>query len=196
MRRLVRVAEVLLVLGLFQPSWVHADIWLDEQLPTARKCKTSDAERPYVCDVGPPEPLSYRSFIPILQKDGSMRDMVARMGMPDRVELQQVQVEGPWLSWELRVYYRAYDRMFAFGRAFILGNPEVSLPRYEGRIPARMWQQGPSGLMPGAEQSAYRAEQAALHAEALANRSEQLADRAEIAADRVSRDFDRRLRKH
>jgi len=102
----------------------------------AHGCTAVAVERPYVCDVGEPKALSRESFSQILEVDAGVRAMVARIGMPSYAELQEVDVDEPWMSYELRVYYLAYGKMMVFGRAMILGNPQISLLRHEGSIPA------------------------------------------------------------
>jgi hypothetical protein len=173
--------------------------WADEVPPLDRPCQVVDPERPYVCDIGPPQPLSMRSFKEVLARDGAVRALVRRIGMPYAVEMQRVRVEDPWYTWELRAYYPTYDRMYAFGRAFILGVPEVSLMRYEGPIPPDRWRTATTTVSAprgDAEAAALRAEQAAAEAEALADRADRYADRAEAIADQAGQDFKRSLFKN
>lgn len=164
--------------------------------PIARDCDYVDPERPYVCDVGPPTSLSMRSFKEVLARDGSVRALVRRIGMPYAVETQRVRVEDPWYTWELRAYYPKYDRMYAFGRAFILGVPEVSLMRYEGPIPRERWRETvvtASAIGGDAESAAARAERAAEEAERLADEATRFADRADAIADQADQSFKRGL---
>ena len=156
-------------------------------------CEGHSDQRPYICDIGQAEPLSMASFVQLVQDDSAIRAMVARIGMPDAAELQRVLVNDPWLSYEIRTYYRDYDRMYVFGRAFILGNPQISLLRHEGPIPAS-WLASRAPIDADAE--ALRAEEAAARAEAVADRAERLADRAEAIADAMAADFPRRLQKN
>lgn len=159
---------------------------------TTWDCAGQSDERPYVCDIGPAEPLSMASFVQMIQDDSAIRATVARIGMPNAVEVQRVLVNAPWVNYEVRTYYRDYDRMYVFGRAFILGNPEVSLLRHEGPIP-------PQWLASHApfdyEGAARRAEEAADRAEATADRADRLADRAEAIADAMAADFPKHIQK-
>ena len=170
-------------------------------------CVGQTAQRPYVCDIGPAEPLSKESFNGLLRKDAAMRATVARIGMPDAVELQKVLVNDPWADSEVRLYYRKYDRMYVFGRAFILGNPEVSHLRHQGPIPASwLASRRPAERLPAPstenasdvleEQDVRRAEASATRAEEWAAQVEALADRAEFIADSMATDFPERLRKN
>jgi hypothetical protein len=169
--------------------------------PITHDCDYVDPERPYVCDVGPPHMLSMRSFKEVLTNDSAVRALVHRIGMPYAVEMQRVRVEDPWYTWELRAYYPNYDRMYAFGRAFILSVPEVSLMRFEGKIPRNRWHvvaaaAHANGTISDADASAARAERAADEAEMLADRADQLANRADAIADQAGQDFKRSLYKH
>jgi hypothetical protein len=138
-----------------------------------------------------------RSFKEILANDGAVRALVRRIGMPYAVEMQRVRVEDPWYTWEVRAYYPAYDRMYAFGRAFILNVPEVSLMRYEGKIPRNRWKTAvlttSATVGTDADSAAARAELAAEEAERLADQATRFADRAEAIADHAGQDFKRSL---
>ena len=163
--------------------------------PIAHDCDYVDPERPYVCDVGAPTSLSMRSFKEVLERDGAVRALVRRIGMPYAVEMQRVRVEDPWYTYELRAYYPKYDRMYAFGRAFILGVPEVSLMRYEGKIPRDRWRDvvTVSAVGGDAESAAARAERAAEEAERLADEATRFADRADAIADQADQGFKQSL---
>ena len=155
-------------------------------------CVPASEERPYVCDVGEARPLSLQSFDQIFQVDNAVRSTVARIGMPDYAEVQRVRVEDPWVNFELRTYYLDYNRMLVFGRAMILGNPQVSLLRHEGPIPPAklaMLTERPVPVGTSAADAARRAEEAAALAEDEAARAERYADSSESAANAADRSF-------
>ncbi len=104
---------------------------------SAPDCRPSP-ERPYVCDIGEPRTLTPVELERLVETDAALRATIARIGYPDLVQVQKIKVEAPWLNWEVRVYYRDFDQMMAFGRAFVLGDPKVSLMRYQGPIPPAM----------------------------------------------------------
>jgi len=167
-----------------------------EPIRPGHPCDIPDPERPYVCDIGPPQPLSLRSFREILTNDAAVRAVVRRIGMPYAVEMQRVRVEDPWYTWEIRTYYPDYNRMYAFSRAFILGVPEVSLLRYEGPIPLdRRWPAVVT-VAGDADSALARAERAAAEAEALADRADRFADRAEAIANQGASEFKQSLYKN
>jgi hypothetical protein len=167
--------------------------------PITRDCDYVDPERPYVCDVGPPKSLSMRSFKDILARDPAVRAVVRRIGMPYAAEMQRVRAESPWYSWEVRTYYPNYDRMYAFSRAFILDVPEVSLLRFEGKIPRHRWksaavvQQTVYEAGGDSDSAAARAERAADEAERLADQATRFADQADAIADQADQGFKRSL---
>jgi hypothetical protein len=160
------------------------------------RCDAPAPERPYICDIGPPKLVSMRSFKQLVRDDAAIWATVRRIGVPDRVEVQRIYVNEPWLGWEIRAYYRDYNRMFAYGRAFILGSPAVSLLRYEGPIPPELMAttfSAPLDPNLAAERAAQQAERAAADGEALADRATRFADRAEAATDKLDVDFKRSL---
>jgi hypothetical protein len=161
-----------------------------------RDCTPFSPERPYVCDIGAPRPLSYRSFQQVLTQNDAILAQVRRIGMPDWAEIQKVATEAPWTNYEIRLYYRDYDRMYAFGRAFILDRPEIALLRYQGPIPPGKFAAVQVVSASDAEMEALRAERAAADAEARAERAERGAEQVEAIAEAAARDFKRSLYKH
>ncbi|HZR84852.1 MAG TPA: hypothetical protein VFD92_27400 [Candidatus Binatia bacterium] len=160
------------------------------------ECEPFSNERPYVCDVGDPRPISVRSFQHVIAYNDALRAVVRRIGMPDWAEIQKVSTDAPWTNYEVRLYYRDYDKMFAFGRAFILGQPEIALLRYQGPIPPGKFAMLTSVGNGDVWGDALRAERAAAEAEARAERAERDAERAEGIANAASRDFKESLVKH
>jgi hypothetical protein len=161
------------------------------------ECQPVTRERPYLCDVGKPRPISTRSFGHVLAKNGALRATVRRIGMPDWAELQKVATAAPWTNYEVRIYYRDYDRMYSFGRAFILDQPQIALLRYQGPIPpGKFPPEAGVVALADADSEALRAERAAEEAEARAERAARDAARAESIADTAARDFKSSLLKH
>lgn len=161
-------------------------------LDTTEGCG-NNPERPYVCDIGPPKVLSMASFEEVLEKNAAISATVARIGMPDRVEVQRVRVREPWSEWETRVYYRSLDRLFIFGRAYILGVPQVTLLRHESRIPKATWAMW--GGAPESRAARSAADRAADAAERSADAAERTARLAEAMADDAAAEFPKKLMK-
>lgn len=153
----------------------------------------NNPERPYVCDIGPPRVLTLASFEEVLAKNAAIRSTVTRIGMPDRVEVQRVRVREPWSEWETRLYYRALDRLFIFGRAYILGSPQITLLRHESRIPRATWAMWGGG--PSTRSARSAAERAADAAERSAEAAERTARLAEAMADDAAAEFPKKLMK-
>ncbi|MDG1959451.1 MAG: hypothetical protein P8K76_11945 [Candidatus Binatia bacterium] len=155
-------------------------------------CQNSP-ERPYVCDIGSPRVLSKREFAEVLDKNSALRETVTRLGKPDRAEIQKVRVREPWSPWEVRTYYEDLDRMFIYGRAYILGSPVITILRHESRIPRTQMARGGGTAADRAAQGA--AERAAAAAERSAAAAERTAQLAEALADDAGEQFPRRLMK-
>lgn len=153
----------------------------------------NNPDRPYVCDIGGPRTLSMQGFDEVLEKNGALRATVARLGKPDRAEIQRIRVREPWTQWELRTYYRSLNRMFVYGRAYVLGSPEITLLRHESRIPQGMWELWRGGPATRAATSA--AQHAAAAAERSAEEAERTARIAEAIAADAAADFPKRLMK-
>ncbi len=130
---------------------------------------------------------------------------VERNGPPDLAESRFLADQPPWDDREVTVYYLDLRKEIAFARAWILGRPEVHLPRYErpltdeqvtalaSRVRARPV--GLGGPADRAELAARRAEDAAGRVETAAGAAERAADRAEAVASRIQGAFHRALRK-
>lgn len=160
------------------------------------RCLRPGPERPYVCDVGEARPMSLRSFNEVLSTNSAVRDVVQRLGYPDRAELQRISVDDPWLGWEIRTYYFSLDRMMVFGRAFVLDRPEISKLRHIGRIPQDRWNQLVVRDQPWdqlADAAAERAERSAAVADEAALRGEDAASRASAVGDVLASDFHQTL---
>ena len=179
------------IVGLVATVWGGSPAWAETLREGGVRCTPTSPERPYVCDVGAPKPISTRTFRDILGKNKAIRDTVARIGFPDYAEMQRVDVESPWASFEIRTYYREYKRMFAYGRAFLLDRPTVALMRYQGPLPKGFFDAAPipASALSTPEQDALRAERAAAEAEQDADRADRDADRAEAIASTAALDF-------
>lgn len=171
-------------------AWLALPVQAETGLPEG--C-ANGPERPYVCDIGSPRILSMNGFEEILEKNAAVRATVRRIGMPDRAEVQRVRVREPWSSWEVRTYYRSIDRMFVYGRAFILGSPQVTILRHESRIPQGLWAAWSGD--PATRKAQGAAAEAAAAAEKSAEAAERTADLAEAMADDAAAEFPKSLMK-
>jgi hypothetical protein len=186
---------------MFRTSWIALLCLVLGPVPPLLAASTdlgegcnNSPERPYVCDIGTPRVLSRREFAEVLDKNSALRETVKRIGKPDRAEIQRVRVREPWSPWEVRTYYEDLDRMFIYGRAYILGSPVITILRHESRIPrAQIARGGGGGAADRAAQAA--AARAAAAAERSAAAAERTARLAEALADDAGDQFSQRLMK-
>ena len=145
-----------------------------------------------------------------MAKNGTLAAYVARNGEPDVAESHFLADEQPWDDHEVTLYYLDARKEIGFARAWILGNPEIDIRRYErpltdeqvatlaSRVKARAKQApaapaagappgdppavpAPPGTTSGAEQTAGLGPDE--RAERAAGRAEDAAGRLETAAD-------------
>jgi hypothetical protein len=131
---------------------------------------------------------------------------IERNGPPDLAESHFLSDEPPWDDREVTLYYLDRRKEIGFSRAWILGRPEVHIPRYErgltdeqvralsSRVRAHPLAIG-GGPVERAELAARRAEDAAGRVETAAAAAERAADRAESVASKMEGAFHRALRK-
>jgi hypothetical protein len=135
----------------------------------------------------------------------AMAAYVERNGAPDLAESRFLTDQPPWDAREVTLYYLDLRKEIAFTRAFILGQPEVHLSRYERPLTAEQMQaiesrvrarpMGLGGPADRAELAARRAEDAAGRVEAAAGAAERAADRAEGVTRKMEGAFHRAVRK-
>ena len=145
-----------------------------------------------------------------MAKNRTLAAYVARNGEPDVAESHFLADEQPWDDHEVTLYYLDARKEIGFARAWILGNPEIDIRRYErpltdeqvatlaSRVKARAKQApaapaagappgdppavpAPPGTTSGAEQTAGLGPDE--RAERAAGRAEDAAGRLETAAD-------------
>jgi hypothetical protein len=131
---------------------------------------------------------------------------IERNGTPDLAESRAVSDDPPWDDHEVTLYYLDRRKEIAFTRAWILGRPEVHIPRYERRLTNEQVRALTSrtrahplaidgGPVERAELAAQRAEAAAGRVETAAAATERAADRAEAVTAKMEGAFHRALRK-
>jgi len=126
----------------------------------------------------------------------TLASYVLRNGPPDLAEASFLADRPPWDKYEVRLYYVDMRKEISFARAWILGEPQISMVRNErpltdeevADLQSRARSRGAyaRGAARGGRMGpAERAEEAARRAEAAAGRVEAAADMAERAADRA-----------
>ncbi len=143
-------------------------------------------------------PVALPTFDPVFASDAAVRQVTARIGLPDRAEVVPLDVGSPWLGYELRAYYDRVGELLVFTRADLSGG-NVSILRYQGPIPpAERVVPAPAGAGPGpaatigppdGASAEMDPDRAATEAEARAAAAERAADRAEEIAARMDQAF-------
>ncbi len=79
-------------------------------------------EEPYrvgIVDVGEPILLDYPELRNEMNKNNELRDWIDAYGPPDYAEFQRVELDDPFLPYEIRLYYIEGRRYVAFGRVTV-----------------------------------------------------------------------------
>ena len=156
-----------------------------------------------VCEgriVGEPMPLGPVGFSFEMERNPEIRAYVERRGYPDWAELVEVDDGPPLAPHEVHLYYFRLDKEIAFTEAYLLGDLDVGLRRYERPLaPAkRAWIERAylrHDPVRRAELAAERAGVAAIRAEQAAATVVAAAERSERIADKAAHAFEARLRK-
>lgn len=147
--------------------------------------------------IGPGRPIGATEFEHQLRYNPELRTFVVRRGYPDWVEEVEVDSLLPLDSHELRLYYLRLDREVSFSRAFILGQPSMTLRLFDRPIPPAMRTRIEEAYLAKdparrSEMAADRAMAAALQAERAAVATERLAVESEEFAARMERESEKR----
>lgn len=177
---------------LLRPSLTSADV---------RRERTE--RRPYVVEVGEP----YSITMPTLRNEGDyiseLHSYLSLYGYPEFAEVQEIEPEWPWESYEVRLYYLRRNLEIDFGHVFVdMAMPNYGVLKYQGDIPAdkrheievilesRVTPPPPPPLTTAAVPAAVVAPPApsseGLISEAVLSRLEAAAERAAQAADRAT----------
>jgi len=95
--------------------------------------RVTPPNRPYIVEVGSPQPLSSRGLDQEMKLDSDLQEYLQHYGWPDYAEVQEIEPNVPWAAYEVRIYYLKRNVEIAFGRAFI--SPSVTnlgVLKYQG----------------------------------------------------------------
>jgi hypothetical protein len=121
-------------------------------------------ERPDVFEIGDPVLISRATLEREMRLNSSLREHIDLYGWPDYAEVQEVQVEEPFASYEVRIYYLRRNRYLAYGRVVVAPSvQDFGVRKFEGPIrpetldrlltamimPAEEWQEEPLELAQG-----------------------------------------------
>lgn len=144
-----------------------------------------------------------------MDQNRALASYVERNGLPDAADSHFLADRPPWDDHEVTLYYLDRRVEIGFARAYILGRPDVQIPRYERsmtdaqvaaissrpKLAAAVAKGGDGSAGDRAEASAQRAEAAANRVEAAVAGVERAADRAEAVSVKMEHSFHKSVEK-
>jgi hypothetical protein len=89
-----------------------------------------------VMEIGDPILISRQLLERELERNAEMRSYVATYGWPDYAEVQEVTVEEPLATYEVRLYYLRRNQQIAYSRVHVSpAFPDFGIRTYDGPIP-------------------------------------------------------------
>ena len=124
-RHLVVLATVAL-LGTIVPRQAPADV----------RHETTE-RRPYIVEIGQPYSITMRAVQREAANITGLREYITEYGYPDYAEVQEIEPEWPWESYEVRLYYLRRNLETDFGHVFISSAmPTFGVLKFQGDITA------------------------------------------------------------
>jgi len=99
-------------------------------------------EEPYrvgIVDVGEPILLDYPELRNEMNRNNELRDWIDAYGLPDYAEYQRVELDDPFLPYEIRLYYIEGRRYVAFGRGTVSPR-NFGVRKYIGKLDSALLQ--------------------------------------------------------
>jgi hypothetical protein len=98
-----------------------------------------DPYRAGIVNVGAPILLSHEQLSAEMEKNFELDEFVNEYGRPDYAEIQRVEMDRPFLPYEVRLYYLAGDRYLVFGRYNLSPSfTNLGVRKFIGRLDAAM----------------------------------------------------------
>src|SRR5579862_4012990 len=92
-------------------------------------------DRPDIMEVGDPMLITRKTLASEMRRNVELRDWVQLYGAPDYVEIQEIQIDPPFASYEVRLYYLKRNAYLVFGRANVAPNIyDYGVRKYIGSI--------------------------------------------------------------
>jgi hypothetical protein len=92
-------------------------------------------DRPDIMEVGDPMLITRKTLAFEMRRNVELRDWVHLYGAPDYAEIQEIQIDPPFASYEVRLYYLKRNAYLAFGRANVAPNIyDYGVRKYIGSI--------------------------------------------------------------
>lgn len=144
------------------------------------------ARRPYITEVGAPHSISMAAVEKEAQKISEMKTYLVEYGYPDYAEVQEIEPQWPWESYEVRLYYMRRNRQTDFGHVFLSeALPTFGVMKYQGVIPPEKRREI-EVVLAARQEPAPPAVATMEPGEALVARVEAAAERAAQAAERAA----------
>jgi hypothetical protein len=98
--------------------------------------RTTSPRRPYIVEVGEPYSISPSTLEREADHLTPLRDYIGSYGYPDYTEIQEIEPEWPWESYEVRAYYMRRNLELDFGHVFISpAMPHFGVIKFQSDIP-------------------------------------------------------------
>jgi len=92
--------------------------------------------RPYIVEVGAPYSVSRLALEREAEKIHELREYLADYGYPDYSEVQEIEPQWPWESYEIRTFYMQRNLEVDFGHVFLSpAMPQFGVVKFLGDIP-------------------------------------------------------------
>jgi hypothetical protein len=99
--------------------------------------RTTSPRRPYIVEVGEPYSISLSTLEREADHLTPLREYIGFYGYPDYTEIQEIEPEWPWESYEVRSYYMRRNLELDFGHVFISpAMPHFGVVKFQSEIPA------------------------------------------------------------
>ncbi|GIW41621.1 MAG: hypothetical protein KatS3mg076_2198 [Candidatus Binatia bacterium] len=184
-------------------SWFGVVLVVASSAEASELRRETPESRPYIVEIGEPEPIDEGRLAEEVQRNSDLRDYVRFYGYPDYAEVQEILPDPPWAPYEVRLHYLDRDETLAFGRVYV--SPDITdfgLLKYRGALSdadrerlARSRRPFEGDALSRALAAAERAARAAEEAESRSLAAQRAADRAARAAESMEHEFLKELRK-
>jgi hypothetical protein len=99
------------------------------------RIETSD-RRPYVVEIGEPYSISFSTLQREAANIEELREYMRDYGSPDYAEIQEIEPDWPWESYEVRLFYLRRNLETDFGHViFSSAMPDLGVLKFQGDIP-------------------------------------------------------------
>lgn len=104
-------------------------------VPPAEAQLRRSAVRPDIVEIGPPISIDRETLQKEARRNQALAEHLRLYGYPDYAEVQEIDVQEPFATYEVRIYYLRRNQQLAFGRVHV--SPEFTrfgMVKYDGPI--------------------------------------------------------------